>query len=314
MNVQSSVCHSALLDHLGMLEVTGADAAAFLHGQLTQDVQSMHAHAARRAGYCNAKGRLYATLMLWRPAPEQVLMSLAANSSTFMAKRLNMFVLRAKAKVQDVSPQYVQLGVWGERAPQVLQDALLPAPSPGLSTMGFEQGWITAITPQHFLLCVQAAHAPALVQTLAQAGAQSSTASQWRAQEIALGIATVDARTQEQFVPQMINLELIGGVNFQKGCYPGQEVVARSQYLGKLKRRSAIAHTAANTPIEPLADVTTPGQPEPVGTVVNAEMVGKKTWLLFESTLAQQEHGALQVAGVPLQLQVLPYPIRDITQ
>jgi tRNA-modifying protein YgfZ len=316
MNVQPPTqinCEFALLDHMGMLEVTGADAASFLHGQLTQDVQSMDAQQARRAGYCNAKGRLYATLMLWRPDPECIMISLAANSSAFVAKRLSMFVLRAKAKVSDASAQFVQLGVWGAQAAHVLRAAALPAPTQHLGVLHFAQGWVTTIAPDRYFLCIQATQADALLQQLAQAGAQESTAAHWRMQDITHGIAMIDAHTQEQFVPQMINFELIGGVNFQKGCYPGQEVVARSQYLGKLKRRSAIAIAQA-AGIASMDDVMSAGQPEPVGSVVNAQSVGSNTWVLFESTLAQQEAGGLQVNGTTLRLQPLPYALRDITE
>ncbi|MGL4574460.1 MAG: YgfZ/GcvT domain-containing protein [Burkholderiaceae bacterium] len=301
----------AQLEHLGMLTVSGEDAARFLHGQLTQDVESMDSHAARRAGYCNAKGRLYATLMLWRPAPDQIHISAAANSCAFLAKRLSMFVLRAKAKVADASGQIVQIGLWGPRAAQVLQDALLPVPAELMAVSSFVHGHVTAVGAERHIICVASEHAQELAQMLAKSGAQVADASAWRAQDIAQGIAFVDATTQEQFVPQMINFELIGGVNFKKGCYPGQEVVARSQYLGKLKRRTAIAR--AQTPVAPMMDVLADGKPEPVGVVVNAEPMGTESVLLFESTLAAQEAGGLSVAGAALQLQPLPYEIQDIT-
>jgi folate-binding protein YgfZ len=305
----------AQLEHLGMLTVTGEDAARFLHGQLTQDVESMDSHAARRAGYCNAKGRLYATLMLWRPQPDQIYISAAANSCAFLAKRLAMFVLRAKAKVADASAQHLQFGLWGQSAANVLQAAKLPVPQGNLTTAAFEHGMVTAIgdDSQRFLLLVSAPQSLEFAKILSAAGAQASSASAWRAQDIVQGIAFVDATTQEQFVPQMINFELIGGVNFKKGCYPGQEVVARSQYLGKLKRRSAIAHASGNAPIKPVMDVLAQGKPEPVGVVVNAERMGGETVLLFESTLAAQDAGGLSVAGAALQLQPLPYEIQDIT-
>jgi tRNA-modifying protein YgfZ len=303
----------AELDHLGLLTITGEDAARFLHGQLTQDVESMDASAARRAGYCNSKGRLYATLMLWRPAPDRIQISAAANSCAFLAKRLSMFVLRAKAKVEDASDRIAQIGVWGPRAAQVLQDALLPVPAETMAVSSFVHGHVTAMGAERYIICVAGEHAQELAETLAKVGAQLADASAWRAQDIAQGIAFVDATTQEQFVPQMINFELIGGVNFKKGCYPGQEVVARSQYLGKLKRRCAIARVQANTPITPMMDVLADGKPEPVGVVVNAEPVGAESVLLFESTLAAQEAGGLSVAGAALQLQPLPYEIQDIT-
>lgn len=318
MNVPAAVAESCVfaeLEHLGMLTVTGADAAHFLHGQLTQDVESMDANTARRAGYCNTKGRLYATLMLWRPAPDQIHISAAANSCAFLAKRLSMFVLRAKAKVADASNNIAQIGLWGPRAAQVLEDALLPVPkyAPGyLAVSSFVHGHVTAIDQDRYLICMHGEHAQELAETLARCGAQLTQPAAWRAQDIAQGIAFVDAATQEQFVPQMINFELIGGVNFKKGCYPGQEVVARSQYLGKLKRRMAIAH-AQTGGIQPMADVTTQGKAEPVGVVVNAEQMNGQTALLFESTLAAQEAGGLSVAGAALQLQALPYEIQDIT-
>jgi len=202
----------ALLNRYGVLAVTGADARAFLHAQLTKDIENLPAERAAFAGWCTAQGRLLAT-MLVIPSAEGFLLQLARDIAPAVAKRLSMFILRSKVKIADESDAWAQYGLW---------DADLP-----VSGVAWQDGAVTVSLGERRFLRIG--------KNLAQSCAQNE--ERWTLQEIRAGRPWISAATQDQFVPQMVNLETIGGVDFQKGCYPGQEIVARAQYRGQVKRR-----------------------------------------------------------------------------
>jgi hypothetical protein len=207
----------ARLTRYGLLSVTGADARAFLHAQLTNDIQNLPRNRAAFAGWCSAKGRLLASLLVV-PHEEGFLLQLALDLAPAIAKRLSMFVLRSKVKVADVTGAWQQLGVWGEHFP----------------------GELFTIEVEGNLLQVKFDEQRALLLGLdAELRHFDAKASEeaWTLEEIRAGRPFISAATQDQFVPQMVNLEKLGGVDFQKGCYPGQEIVARAQYRGAVKRR-----------------------------------------------------------------------------
>lgn len=304
----------AVISELGLIAVSGADAASFLHSQLTSDVEHLGIDQARLAGYCTPKGRLQATFLIWRDA-ETVFLQLPRELQPALQKRLSMFVMRAKAKLADAG-ELVVLGLGGAAAPAALRahfDALPAAPYGKLdSPLGTlvrvadafgapRYEWLT--TPETAVAVL-----PALRATLALGGNQA-----WQMSAIHAGVPQVTARTQEQFVPQMVNLELLGGVNFKKGCYPGQEIVARSQYLGKLKRRTALVTIAGATAQagDEVFAVADPGQP--CGMVVNAAANGAGgTDALVEMKLAALEAGDIRLGsadGAPLLFQAMPYPL-----
>ena len=216
----------ALLNRYGLLAVTGADARAFLHAQLTNDIENLPPDRAALAGWCTAKGRLLAT-MLVIPSADGFLLQLARDIAPAVAKRLSMFILRAKVKISDESASLVQLGVWGNM--------------PGVTWEG------TAVRARvdegRFLMI-----GPGLT------GACARSEDDWALAEIRSGRPFISAATQDQFVPQMVNLETLGGVNFQKGCYPGQEIVARAQYRGEVKRRMKQFAAPAGMQLKPGAE------------------------------------------------------------
>ena len=202
----------ARLNRYGLLTVTGADARAFLHAQLTNDIASLAPDRAALAGWCTAKGRLLAT-MLVIPSADGFLLQLVKDLAPAVAKRLSMFILRSKVKISDESDAWTQYGFW---------DADLP--SSGVAWTGD-----TVTVPAGERRFVK------MSKSLAENCQASEDA--WTLQEIRAGRPWISAATQDQFVPQMVNLETIGGIDFQKGCYPGQEIVARAQYRGQVKRR-----------------------------------------------------------------------------
>lgn len=307
-----------VLDHLGVIEVSGQDAAAFLHSQFTNDVQHLKADGVILGGYCQAKGRMLASFWLWQQVGADgpiYRLALSADIVAGILKRLSMFVLRAKVKLADVSAQVPVYGWIGTSAQTLsLPDGVSVSPQTALTCLHTDAAtlvWIPAPLGLQRALIVPAARADsdgvARLAAAIQGNEVPVSAALWRWLDIHAAIARIEAKTQEAFVPQMINFELVNGVSFKKGCYPGQEIVARSQYLGKLKRRSFLARTAAGG-ILAGADVNAPGGSEPVGRVVNAEpnAVGG-TDMLIETTLSAAE-GPLEVSGASLTLLPMPYP------
>ena len=259
-----------------LLRVTGDDAADFLHNQFTNDVKALAAGAAQWNGWCTPKGRLLATFVLARDADGFFLMLPAAFAEAF-AKRLRMFVLRAKVKIEDVSAATPRFGLW---------DGAIP---PGAFTIGPGRAFVFGPAPE----------------------GRHATLDDWALSLIRDGIVQVVPGTQEEFVPQMANYELVGGVSFRKGCYPGQEIVARTQYRGILKKRAVRVSSA--TPLAPGDSVDSDAfGDQSAGTVAN---VAPSPEGGFEALVVAQleaiakgdlRHGAL--AGPPLPIQPLPYP------
>jgi folate-binding protein YgfZ len=237
----------AKLEQYGLLQVTGDDARAFLHAQLTNDVESLAPGMARYAGWCSAKGRLLATFLVI-PFPGGFLLQLALDLVPAVAKRLSMFVLRSKVKITDASAQWAQFGRWetGNGAPLSVS----------------ESGGVISIR-------VDSDRALLLVPEDKSPGYKPDTSTaEWALAEIRAGRPLISNATQDRFVPQMVNLELSGGVDFKKGCYPGQEIVARAQYRGAVKRRMVRLRGATLQPGQEIYSDDAPGQPS--GTVVNS--------------------------------------------
>jgi folate-binding protein YgfZ len=291
----------------GLIRAAGADARRFLHSQLTQDVENLPPGQARLAGWCSAKGRLLASFVLWRDGDDDVLLACSADLLPAVLKRLSMFVLRAKCKLSDASAERPLWGLAGAAAAQALGDAAAAAP-----------GSVQPTGAAQLVRLPDAVHAGRPVPRWLWAGEgvpalPALDADHWRGLEAASGVARIVAATSEQFVPQMINLEQVGGVHFQKGCYPGQEVVARSQFRGTLKRRAQLLRSpVALAPGQEVFHSADPGQP--AGMVVNAGRLPGAELALVELKLAALEGGALHAgaaAGPLLSLAALPYTIRD---
>ena len=250
-----------------LLAVTGDDAAAFLHAQLTNDVQSLPVGAAQWNGWCTAKGRLFATFLVVRRADGFLLM-LPAEIAPAVAKRLAMFVLRSKVKIADVSAELVRMGFAGKSASVIAARHWGHTPDP-MRSVEKDGASCTALDLERFVILAPPQAAPALWDELAM-NAKVAGPDAWQLSLIDAGIPTITAATQEQFVPQMANLDLIGGVSFKKGCYPGQEIVARTQYRGILKKRMARAHVAGDARPMPGESVYSAAFGEQAaGTVVN---------------------------------------------
>ena len=257
------------LSHLALLHVNGPDAAAFLQAQLTNDVTELADDSAQWSGWCSPKGRLVASFLLVR-LPDRFLILLSAEIVEAVRKRLGMYVLRSKVKIEDASAAYARIGVAGEKAGALVEKAVGHAPAP-LRLSRTEGVIAIALDARRFVILASTERAPAVWEGFAAEAREAGTGA-WDWTSVRSGIPTVVAATQEAFVPQMANFDLIGAVSFRKGCYPGQEIVARTQYRGGLKRRMAIAHVPGDAAPAPGESVYSPafGAEQAAGTIANA--------------------------------------------
>ncbi len=272
----------AKLESYGLLHATGDDARAFLHAQLTNDVANMAPGQARYAGWCSAKGRLLATFLVV-PFDAGFLLQLACDLAPAVAKRLSMFVLRSKVKLADVTGEWLQYGIWG------------PGGGEKLAVSERDGSVAVGIEPDRFLVL-----AP---KSSSSRFSPNVSADNWALAEVRAGRPLIAQATQDQFVPQMVNLELAGGVDFRKGCYPGQEVVARAQYRGAVKRRMYRLRGTALQPGQELFSDDSPGQAS--GTVVNA--AGDEALAVLR-TFAVEGKAPIRAQAQAAALEILPLP------
>lgn len=333
------------LPGMAVLQAQGADAGTFLQGQLTNDVIHLADDQACLAGYCTAKGRLLATMVIWRDATSAETptywMLVRADLAQALAKRLTMFVLRAKVKLQvssrTVAGQFLPAAQDGGQADwSVSHDAtgtLIQAPSadatvrrvwriaaPIQDAAAPNDGAVSAGAGMPADIDADAARAQPQQLNVAQGDANpaSDAAAAWRQADIAAGLPWICAANQDTYIPQTLNLDLIGAINFRKGCYPGQEVVARSHYRGTIKRRMAYATArrlakaggVANE-AEVGTDIFDARKPDaPCGRIINLACPADGLHVLMEVQLSDLPDADFRLGapdGPALQLQALPY-------
>ena len=231
----------AKLEHLGIIHITGADAASFLQGQLTNDVALLSMNESRLAAFCSAKGRMQASFTIYKRAAidttqttPDIYMVCSRDILAPTLKRLSMFVMRAKAKLTDVTGEFNIFGLTGNIDQFFTTNSIAAQAINTPAVAIFNTSTVIALRPalgKNRALCITP------IGDVAPTG-QALSVELWNWGEVHAGIATITAPIVDAFVPQMLNYESVGGVNFKKGCYPGQEVVARSQFRGTLKRRA----------------------------------------------------------------------------
>lgn len=294
------------LSHLGVIRAEGPEAADFLNGQLTQDFALLGPTEARLAALCTAKGRMIASFIGIRPQPDRVLLVIGRDILAATLKRLSMFVLRAKLKLSDASEEFMLHGLAGTALAANGVGADAP---PGRCCQAGDVNVVSLYPSDGVPRALRIApvgraepEGPALDLAL------------WQWSEVRSGIVTVSEPIVEAFVPQMLNYESVGGVNFKKGCYPGQEVVARSQFRGTLKRRTYLVQ--APGPVAAGQEVFAANDPEqPVGTVAQAAPAPGGGWAaLVSMQIAALSAGGLRAGsaeGPALSVEPLPYPLLE---
>jgi hypothetical protein len=255
----------------GILVAAGADAAAFLHGQLSSDVRRLVRGEGTWTSYNSPKGRMLATAFVYRPdvgPDDRFELLVAADLAEAVRKRLAMFVLRSKVTLADDTAAWLRLGVGGPAAAAAVAQALGGVPPSG-GVVTRDGARIVRLPDGRLLVLAPLASAPALFDALARVAAPAG-APVWTWLGVRSGVPMVTAATQDRFVAQTANWDAIGGLDFHKGCYPGQEIVARTQYLGRLKERLFAYRTAAGAPAPGARLFGAPYGDQPCGTVVNA--------------------------------------------
>ncbi len=295
----------AALSHLGVIKVMGDDAAKFIHSQLTHDFSLLGLQNARLTAFCSAKGRMQASFIGFKRCANEILLICSQDLLAPTLKRLSMFVMRSKAKLTDATAEFALYGLVGS-AVQTLPDGN-PAPWGKAEISG---ATVVNLYPAdgvpRQLWLAEAETAPPVGAPLDLAG--------WHWTEVRSGVATISAPVVEAFVPQMLNYESVDGVNFKKGCYPGQEVVARSQFRGTLKRRAFIVHASA-----PMASgqeiFSATDADQPVATVVQAAAAPQGGFdAIISAQVAAVTSGSIHLAsssGPELQVLPLPYQLLD---
>lgn len=225
------------LTELGVLTVSGADAAQFLQGQLTCNIKELTEQNSFFAGFCNAKGRVISTLLILKKN-ELFLLILPRVLLEKVKNKLKMYVLRSKVQIQDSSDEIFLSGL--RCSDDIATQLSLP------ETNFSRYHHLLKLPNAHYLLIADAAETIVLWSELMQQGFQAGNSQDWQALDIEGGLAWLDETSSEEYIPQMLNLDKIGGISFTKGCYTGQEVVARTHYLGKAKRELFLAESAAD--------------------------------------------------------------------
>lgn len=300
----------APISHLGVIRVQGDDAASFLHNQLTQDFALLDLQHARLAAFLSAKGRMQASFIGFKRSATEVLLVCSQDLLATTLKRLSMFVMRAKAKLSDATAEFALYGLIGDAVAATSgpaaggQAQAAPWDKQDVGEVSLVHLYPAAGQPRALWVAPQGTPLPQAVALPPEA---------WLLSEVQSGVATLSAPLFELFVPQMLNYESVGGVNFKKGCYPGQEVVARSQFRGTLKRRAYLVQ--ADAALTPGMEVFAASDAEQAtGTVVQAAPTPDGHWLALVSmqiASAQEALHAGSASGPVLAVQALPYALLE---
>ncbi len=303
------------LSHYGLISVHGDDAETFLQGQFTNDIRKVSDGHSQLSGLCNPKGRLLATFRVFHRGDSYYL-CLPATMLEDVIKRLRMFVLRSKVTLEDASDTFVHLGVSGGDAEQALRKIAGEFPEAVNTVVQDGNNTIIRVPGIHpsYEVFTTIDDARQLWDQLNVQSAPIGTDA-WQLLDIQAGIPVILPQAREAFVPQMTNLQLIDGVSFQKGCYTGQEIVARMQYLGKLKRRMYLARVATDS--RPAGDeeiFAADNAQQSAGKLLSAAPHpdgGYAMLVVLQIASAEDDEVGLHlgsVDGPQLELETLPYP------
>lgn len=261
------------LSHLTLLQADGADAETFLQGQLTNDIRQISDERAQISAYCNAKGRMFAIFLIAKRG-ETYYLQLPAPLAESTLKRLRMFVLRAKVKIELADPALVRAGISGPDSEALIKTVFTTLPEQDFDCVTHQGTFVIRLPGLHPRFEILAG-VDQMIRLWEQARSANMTPcgpQSWSWLDIMAGLPSIQPGTVEEFVPQMANLELVNGVSFKKGCYPGQEIVARMHYLGRLKQRMVIAHLADGDCPVPGTAVYASGVPDQsAGSIVDAQ-------------------------------------------
>tara|TARA_B110000211_G_scaffold118829_1_gene137630 strand:+ start:16855 stop:17811 length:957 start_codon:yes stop_codon:yes gene_type:complete len=238
------------LDHFGSVSLTGQDAQKFLQGQITCDVNIVTPSLGQAGAYCTPKGNVIANFDLVAHT-DTLLLHMPLSMVETVQKALAKYIVFSKAQLKDASNDWCRFAVWGDDAITCIKDTFDSAPNNRLDTVQNEYGlaWANNTDSNEFIVYCHPTAKAHVIATLEQ-GASLAEVSSWEARQINQGLIYVTPDISDSYVPQMLNLQATGAINFKKGCYTGQEIVARMQYLGKLKRHIFIGQVTTDQALE----------------------------------------------------------------
>ncbi len=300
------------LAQFGLIRFSGAEAQTFLHNQLSCDVAALTRNKSTYGSYCTPKGRVLATFLLWRSG-EDFFMQLPSPLREPIQKLLSKYILRSKVKATDASSDWTLIGVAGKDAAALVQRVVGNAPQ-GLHEVSQTKDATVIRLPGDRCEIVAARDASTGILDSLSDDARKANPDYWDWLDIRAGVAVILAATQEAFVPQMVNLDLIGGVSLTKGCYPGQEIVSRMHYRGTLKQRMYLANIAGSERPQPGEKLYSSDFGEQAcGTIVNAARSPEGACdVLAVIQIASAERGAVRwksPEGPALSMLPLPYDL-----
>jgi folate-binding protein YgfZ len=299
------------LSQFGVLKVSGEDAQSFLQNLCSNDIKAITPNLAQLNCLNTAKGRVLATFLVWQSGADYFL-QIPHSLLTSIHKKLSMYVLRAKVKIEDASPQLISLGISGNQAVEILNSSIGLVPQTDLAAEYNATTCIIRITQNRYQIITTPEEAVVLWQKLLSHSSPVGSPC-WDWLNVCSGIPVILPATQEQFVLQMLNLEILGGVSFKKGCYPGQEIVARMHYLGKVKQRTFLAHVdsdLAPQPNDSLYSDDYSGQSS--GNILNSTSAPQGGYDVLATLHTSSVHSAQTIHwktpdGATLNIQALPY-------
>jgi folate-binding protein YgfZ len=306
------------LSHLGLLRVSGEDAADFLQGQLTNDIKTLGENRSQMAGYCTPQGRMLANFRVFR-RDGAFFLQLPLELLEPIQKRLTLFVLMSQVTLEDVTAQLVRIGLSGTCAPRLLEKLVPDLPVDAGDVVQAESVSLLRLPgpTERFQIMGPLATMQELWSELREQASPAS-ADYWGLLDIQAGIPTIYQATSESFVPQMTNMQLVDGVSFDKGCYVGQEVVARMKYLGKLKRHMRLARVTVDRKPqagEEIYAAESAASGQGAGTLVDARPApagGFEVLVVVEDASFEQNNLHLESpTGAPLEFLQLPYSLDD---
>lgn len=317
--LQSTMHETVICDlsHLGLLQLQGADTLTFLQGQVTNDVKLLNGHNAHYTAYCNPKGRMLA-LFLAFSQNDAVHLQMPEELIASIAKRLKMYIMRSKVTIEDISKSIIKFGINGHNAAELLQPLFAQVPKADFELVSLENGALLKLpgsTPRYEIFTDTANAIP--IWNALKAHAKPVGAACWEWLEIQAGIPDITLKTQEEFVPQMLNLDALNAINYKKGCYTGQEIVARTHYLGKVKRRTQLAHIASHvgTEVTPqIGDDIHDSNKQAIGKIVRCTPSTDAGFdVLAESRLENLEQDGIFWNDIALTIKSLPYQLEPST-
>ena len=299
------------LSHLGLLALKGVDVITFLQGQVTNDIKLLDGNNAHYTGYCNPKGRLLALFLAFSHL-DHVHLQMPKELIESIAKRLKMYVMRSKVEIQDVSESIIKFGINGTNATELLTPIFDKIPHNDYELVSLDKGTLLKLpsVTSRYEIFTDAVNAPIIWNSLTK-NAKPVGVACWDWLEIQAGIPEVTLKTQEEFVPQMLNLDALNAINYKKGCYTGQEIVARTHYLGKVKRRTQLAHIVSIA-IPELGDDVVDANKQAIGKIVRcAPSIEAGFDVLVECRLENLVQDSIYWNDAALIIKPLPYALEN---